>query len=52
MIYEKILREAFEKRESSDYEIGVVFEKNEVKEIVKNVRKFLDFAKRFITKNM
>ena len=52
MIYGKILREAFEKRESSDYEIGMIFEKNEVKKIVGNAKKFLDFAKRFVSKNM
>lgn len=50
--YGKILRNAFEKRESSDYEIGVVFEEQEVKELLKSAREFLKNAKSFVKENL
>ncbi|MDI6690269.1 MAG: HEPN domain-containing protein [Candidatus Bathyarchaeota archaeon] len=38
------LRRAFEMRESSNYEIGVTFNKDEVKTLIKNADEFLGRA--------
>jgi hypothetical protein len=46
------LRRAFEMRESSDYEIGVVFSENETKTLIKNAEEFLKEAQKFIKKRL
>lgn len=46
--YGRILRRSFEMRESGDYEIGVIFEKDEVKDLVRNAEDFLRVAKEFV----
>ncbi len=50
--YGKILRNAFEKRESSDYEIGAIFERREVESLLKDAKEFLKKAKKFVKKNL
>jgi len=45
-------RRAFELRESSDYEIGVVFGEDEVKTLIKNAEEFLETAKDFVKKEI
>jgi uncharacterized protein (UPF0332 family) len=46
------LRRAFEMRESSDYEIGVVFSENETQTLIKNAEEFLKEAQKFIKKRL
>ncbi|MGF3573217.1 MAG: HEPN domain-containing protein [Candidatus Bathyarchaeia archaeon] len=41
-------RRAFEMRESSDYEIGIVFSEDEVKTLIKNADEFIKKAQEFI----
>jgi len=50
--YGEYFRKAFELRESSDYEIGVVFGEAEVKTLIKNAEEFLEIAKEFIEKRI
>ena len=50
--YGRILRNAFEKRETSDYQIGVVFGREEVVELLKAAKEFLRKAKKFVKKNL
>jgi len=50
--YGEYFRKAFELRESSDYEIGVVFGEEEVKTLIKNAEEFLETAKDFIKKRI
>jgi len=50
--YGRILRIAFEMRESGDYEIGVFFDKNEVKNLIKNAEDFLKVARKFVAERM
>ena len=50
--YGEYFRKAFELRESSDYEIGVVFGEEEVKTLIKNAEEFLESAKEFVKKRI
>jgi len=50
--YGEYFRKAFELRESSDYEIGVVFGEAEVKTLIKNAEEFLETAKHFVKKRI
>lgn len=45
-------RRAFELRESSDYEIGVVFGEEEVKTLIENAKEFLETAENFVKKRL
>jgi hypothetical protein len=45
-------RRAFEMRESSDYEIGVVFSEDEVQTLIKNAQDFLKKAEEFTEKRL
>jgi uncharacterized protein (UPF0332 family) len=45
-------RRAFEMRESSDYEIGIVFSKEEVQTLIKNADAFLRKAQEFVEKGL
>jgi uncharacterized protein (UPF0332 family) len=46
--YGRILRKAFEARESSDYHIGVIFEKEEVEKLLEETEDFLKKAENFV----
>ena len=46
------LRRAFELRESSDYRIGSVIEKDEVENLVKSIEDFLIKAERFVKEKL
>ena len=46
------LRRAYEMRESSDYEIGVVFSGDEVRTLIKNAEEFLKKAQEFVEKRL
>jgi len=46
------IRKAFEMRESSDYEIGVIFSKGEVQTLIKNAEEFLRKAQEFVEKRL
>ncbi|MBU5537236.1 MAG: HEPN domain-containing protein [Candidatus Aenigmatarchaeota archaeon] len=46
------LRKAFELRESSDYQIGAVIEKEEVVKLIKSAEEFLNQAKKFVEKRI
>jgi len=46
------LRRAYEMRESSDYEIGVVFSEDEVQTLIKNAEEFLKKAQEFVEKRL
>lgn len=48
--FAKYFRRAFEMRESSDYEIGVVFGEEEVQTLIKNAEEFLQKAQEFTEK--
>jgi len=50
--YGESFRRAFELRESSDYEIGVVFGEDEVKTLIENAEEFLETAKDFVKKRI
>jgi len=50
--FAQYFRRAFEMRESSDYEIGVIFSKDEVQTLIKNAEEFLKKAQEFIEKNL
>jgi len=45
-------RRAFEMRESSDYEIGIIFSEEEVETLIKNADEFLKKAKEFIEEKL
>jgi uncharacterized protein (UPF0332 family) len=45
-------RRAFEMRESSDYEIGIIFSEDEVQTLIKNAEDFLKKAQEFIEKRL
>ncbi|MGB9740265.1 MAG: HEPN domain-containing protein [Candidatus Bathyarchaeia archaeon] len=45
-------RRAFEMRESSDYEIGIVFSKEEVQMLIKNADEFLEEAQKFVERRL
>ncbi|MEM2970977.1 MAG: HEPN domain-containing protein [Candidatus Bathyarchaeia archaeon] len=45
-------RRAFEMRESSDYEIGVIFGEKEVQVLVKNAEEFLEKAQEFVEERL
>ena len=49
--YGTILRKAFELRETSDYKIGAVFGKDEVKSLLNEAEGFMDFAEKFVKKS-
>jgi len=48
----KYFRRAFEMRESSDYEIGVIFGEEEVRTLIKNAEAFLEKAQEFTEKRL
>lgn len=48
----KYFRKAFEMRESSDYEIGIIFEEEEVQTLIKNAEEFLQKAQEFTQKRL
>lgn len=50
--YGEYFRKAFELRESSDYEIGVVFGEDEVKTLIDNAEEFLGTARDFVKKRI
>jgi len=50
--FAKYFRRAFEMRESSDYEIGVIFEEEEVQTLIKNAEEFLQKAQDFTEKRL
>ena len=45
-------RRAFEMRESSDYEIGIIFSEEEVETLIQNADEFLKKAKEFIEEKL
>ena len=47
-VYGKVLRKSFEARESSDYKIGAIFDKGEVKELISDAKKFIERAENFV----
>jgi len=50
--YGQILRKAFEMRESGDYELGIIFEEEEVKKLLKEAKDFLQAANKFVKEKM
>lgn len=50
--YSVVLRRAYEMRESSDYGIGIIFEKEEVKELLKEASDFLKIAEKFVKERL
>ncbi|MFH8080518.1 MAG: HEPN domain-containing protein [Candidatus Aenigmatarchaeota archaeon] len=48
----KILRKSFELRESADYYLNVVIEKDEVELLIKEAEYFIKEAKKFVNKNI
>ncbi|MGC8998899.1 MAG: HEPN domain-containing protein [Candidatus Bathyarchaeia archaeon] len=46
------LRRAFEMRETSDYEIGAIFSREEVQTLVNNAEEFIKTAKDFVAKRL
>jgi hypothetical protein len=50
--FAQYFRRAFEMRESSDYEIGVIFGEDEVQTLIKNAEEFLKKAQEFIEKRL
>jgi len=46
------LRRAFEMRESSDYEIGIIFAEEEVQTLIRNAEEFLGKAQEFVEKRI
>jgi uncharacterized protein (UPF0332 family) len=47
-----ILRKTFELRESADYSLAAIIEKEEVEELMKGAKEFLKEAKKFVSKNL
>ncbi|MBS7636097.1 HEPN domain-containing protein [Candidatus Bathyarchaeota archaeon] len=45
-------RKAFEMRESSNYEIGIIFGEEEVKTLIENSEEFLKMAKEFVNERL
>ena len=50
--FAQYFRRAFEMRESSDYEIGIVFSEEEVKTLIKNAEEFPQKAQEFVEKRL
>jgi len=50
--FAQYFRRAFEMRESSDYEIGIVFGKDEVQSLIKNAEEFLKKAQKFVEEKL
>ena len=50
--YGAYFRKAFELRESSDYELGVVFGKNEVRDLIDHTEAFLKVAQKFVNEKL
>ncbi|MDI6690263.1 MAG: HEPN domain-containing protein [Candidatus Bathyarchaeota archaeon] len=50
--FAEYFRRAFEMRESSDYEIGVIFGEEEVQTLLKNAEEFLKKAQEFTAKRL
>ncbi len=50
--YGTVLRRIFEARETSDYEIYAVFEKEEIKEFLKQAKDFTRLSERFVKSNL
>lgn len=50
--FAQYFRRAFEMRESSDYEIGVVFGKEEVQLLIRNAEEFLKKARKFVEERL
>lgn len=50
--YAKVLRRAFELRETSDYVLGAVFGKEEVETLIREVEDFLNFAEKFVQERL
>jgi len=50
--FAKYFRRAFEMRESSDYEIGLIFGEEEVQTLIKNAEEFLQRAQEFTEKRL
>ena len=50
--FAQYFRRAFEMRESSDYEIGIVFSEEEVQTLIKNAEEFLQKAQEFVDKRL
>ena len=50
--FAQYFRRAFEMRESSDYEIGIIFSEEEVKTLIKNAEEFLQKAQEFVEKRL
>lgn len=48
--FAQYFRRAFEMRESSDYEIGIIFTYDEVKTLIENADEFLKAAQEFVKK--
>jgi len=46
------LRRAFEMRESSNYEIGIIFAEEEVQTLIRNAEEFLGKAQEFVEKRI
>ncbi|MEM3011474.1 MAG: hypothetical protein QXE76_06660, partial [Candidatus Bathyarchaeia archaeon] len=50
--FAQYFRRAFEMRESSDYEIGIIFAHDEVKTLIENADEFLKTAQEFVKKKL
>ena len=50
--FAQYFRRAFEMRESSDYEIGIVFGKDEVQSLIGNAEEFLKKAQEFVKERL
>jgi len=50
--FAQYFRRAFEMRESSDYEIGLVFSEEEVQTLIRNAEEFLQKAQEFVEKRL
>jgi uncharacterized protein (UPF0332 family) len=50
--FAQYFRRAFEMRESSDYEIGIVFGKDEVQLLIRNAEEFLKKAQKFVEERL
>lgn len=50
--FAEYIRRAFEMRESSDYQIGVIFGDEEVRTLINNAGEFLEKAKEFVEEKL
>jgi len=50
--FAQYFRRAFEMRESSDYEIGIIFSEEEVQTLIKNAEEFLQKAQEFVKRRL